>query len=140
VNYCITRITMGNGYFPHLRRCFLSCIIGQSFTGLDYMSNTVGVLQEAETAYPSWASGFTPFCFLMMHRNKSTRLNASSWRTLLTRMCLPTSENETRTQDYFKFILFKFPVWNKNLVTETLVKITERQCWTVIISFSLYVD
>ena len=35
----------------------------KTFTGLDYMSNTTSVLQEAVTADRSRTSGFTPDCF-----------------------------------------------------------------------------
>jgi len=45
---------------------FLFSITDKTFTKLDYMSNTVGVLLEARTASPSQARGFSLFFFFVV--------------------------------------------------------------------------
>jgi hypothetical protein len=44
--------------FSFLRKCGLSSITDKPFTGLEYMSNTVGVSSEAEPTSPSPAYDF----------------------------------------------------------------------------------
>jgi hypothetical protein len=49
--------------FSFLRKCGLSSITDKPFTGLEYMSNTVGVSSEAEPTSPSPPHDFIPGFF-----------------------------------------------------------------------------
>jgi hypothetical protein len=59
--YEISNISNDNGYFTFYT--FLSSITANTLTGLNYMSITACVLEEAGTAYPSRALEFPPSVF-----------------------------------------------------------------------------
>ena len=53
-----------HGYFPFYEDLFLYSVADKTFTGLNYMRITAGVIYTAGTDYPSWISRFT-FMFVV---------------------------------------------------------------------------